>query len=157
MLVSRRTALMGLTAGAGALASPNVLRAQANLQLKCGNNMPATHPVNTRLQEAFKRIAERTSGKVQIQLFPNSQLGADDSMLGQLRAGGLEFHIQSGLVVSSLVPVAALNGVGFVDTFQPLCYAVRQWTVRSARISSTDFPRPTSWPSTRSGTTGFVR
>ena len=114
MALTRRTTLQALVAGAAMVGMPAIVRSQTKLELKCGNIMPAQHPVNLRLAEAFARISDRTHQQVQIQLFPSSQLGADDSMLGQLRSGALEFFIQSGLVVSSLVPLASLNGVGFI-------------------------------------------
>jgi tripartite ATP-independent transporter DctP family solute receptor len=34
-------------------------------------------------------------------------------MLSQLRSGGIDFFANSGLILSSLVPVAAINGIGF--------------------------------------------
>jgi tripartite ATP-independent transporter DctP family solute receptor len=114
MSISRRIAIKTLAGGAAAVAMPAIVPAQSPLDLKCGNIMPAQHPVNIRLAEALSRISERTNRQVNIKLFPSSQLGADDSMLSQLRSGALEFFIQSGLVTSSLVSVASLNGVGFI-------------------------------------------
>ena len=114
MLHNRRSTLKALLASSALIGMPAIVQSQTKLELKCGNIMPAQHPVNLRLAEAFTQIAEKTQQQVKIQLFPASQLGADDSMLGQLRSGALEFFIQSGLVVSSLVPLAALNGVGFI-------------------------------------------
>jgi tripartite ATP-independent transporter DctP family solute receptor len=46
-------------------------------------------------------------------VFPNNQLGSDTDMLSQLRSGALEFFTLSGLILSTLVPVASINGVGF--------------------------------------------
>jgi len=50
---------------------------------------------------------------VDIQIFPNSQLGSDTDTLGQLRAGAVEFFTLSGLILSTLVPSASINGIGF--------------------------------------------
>ena len=47
-------------------------------------------------------------------MFPNNQLGSDTDMLSQLRSGAIEFFTLSGLILSTLVPVASINGVGFV-------------------------------------------
>ena len=54
---------------------------------KFANNTPVTHPMNMRAQEAADRIKEATGGRVEIQLFPNNQLGSDTDMLSQLRSG----------------------------------------------------------------------
>jgi tripartite ATP-independent transporter DctP family solute receptor len=85
----------------------------AEFSYKYANNSPVSHPLTIRTNEAAKRIKEKTSGKVDIQVFPNNQLGSDTDMLSQLRSGALEFFTLSGLILSTLVPVASINGVGF--------------------------------------------
>jgi tripartite ATP-independent transporter DctP family solute receptor len=114
--VNRRR-LLGTTMAAGA-AFPlvSILSWPANaaeFSYKYANNSPVTHPLNIRTSEAAARVKEKTSGKVEIQVFPNNQLGSDTDMLSQLRSGALEFFTLSGLILSTLVPVASINGVGF--------------------------------------------
>lgn len=91
---------------------PRIARA-AEYSLKYGNNLPLTHPLNIRAQEAADRIAKESNGKVEIKIFPNNQLGGDTDMLAQVRSGGIEFFTPSALVIATLVPVAAINAVGF--------------------------------------------
>ncbi|MBV8576700.1 MAG: TRAP transporter substrate-binding protein [Acetobacteraceae bacterium] len=85
----------------------------AEFNYKQANNSPMSHPQTVRQQEAINRIKEATGGRLEIQLFPNNQLGSDTDMLSQLRSGALEFFTLSGLILSTLVPPAAINGVGF--------------------------------------------
>jgi tripartite ATP-independent transporter DctP family solute receptor len=85
----------------------------AEFSYKYANNSPVNHPLNIRTSEAAARVKEKTGGKVEIQVFPNNQLGSDTDMLSQLRSGALEFFTLSGLILSTLVPVASINGVGF--------------------------------------------
>jgi tripartite ATP-independent transporter DctP family solute receptor len=40
-------------------------------------------------------------------------LGSDTDTLSQLRSGGVEFFTLSGLILSTLVPAASINGMGF--------------------------------------------
>jgi len=80
---------------------------------KFANNLPASHPLNVRGGEAAARILEATGGRVEIRLFPNNQLGSDTDVLSQLRSGAVEFFTLSGLILSTLVPPAAINGIGF--------------------------------------------
>ena len=109
-MLNRRT----LLAAGGAIAAGTPLRARAaQFTYKLGNNLPLTHPLNIRLQEAIGRIREATKGAVEIQLFPNNQLGGDTDMLSQVRSGAIQFLPQSGLIFSSVVPVASINGIGF--------------------------------------------
>jgi tripartite ATP-independent transporter DctP family solute receptor len=114
----RRTFVAGATASA--VAAPLVLRATragaAEYQFKMANNTPETHPLTVRMREAAAAIAKETNGKVDIQVFPNSQLGSDTDSLSQLRSGALEFFSLSGLILATLVPAASINGVGFAWT-----------------------------------------
>ena len=85
----------------------------AEFSYKFANNLPPTHPLNIRSVEAMARILKATDGRVDIQVFPNNQLGSDTDVLSQLRSGAVEFFTLSGLILSTLVPAASINGVGF--------------------------------------------
>ena len=114
MMISRRRALQALSAvpAVGLLGMPQIARA-AEFSLKYGNNLPLTHPLNIRAQEAADRVAKESNGRVEITIFPNNQLGGDTDMLAQVRNGAINFFTPSALVVATLVPVAAINAVGF--------------------------------------------
>jgi tripartite ATP-independent transporter DctP family solute receptor len=108
----RFAALAGCTAVAAAL--PLRYAHAAEHTFKIGTNVPASHPLNVHLSKAIEQIKAETDGKVDIQLFPNNQLGADSDMLSQLRSGALEFFPLSGVnVLSTIIPSAAISGVGF--------------------------------------------
>ena len=114
MRMTRRTLVMG----AAALPLVSTIRfagAQtAEFNYKYANNLPLTHPMNVRAQEAMDNIREETGGRVQIQIFPNNQLGADTDMLSQVRSGGVQFFTLSPLILSTLVANASISGMGFV-------------------------------------------
>ena len=114
--ITRRKAVAGTAAliAAPALMLPRSARAAPEFTYKFGTNVPATHPLNVRAMEAAERILKETNGQVQINVFPNNQLGNDSDMLSQLRAGGLEFFTISGVnVLSQLVPISSMWGLGF--------------------------------------------
>ena len=112
--VSRRAVLRVLASApaVSVLGAPMIARA-AEIELRYGNNLPSSHPLNVRSQEAADRVKERTGGRVEIKIFPNNQLGGDTDMLSQVRSGGITFFTPSALVIATLVPVAAINAVGF--------------------------------------------
>jgi TRAP-type transport system periplasmic protein len=85
----------------------------AEFSWRYANNNVAQHPMNVRLREAVDRIREQSNGRVDIQVFPNSQLGGDTDMLSQLRTGAIQLFNLSGLILSTFVPLASINGVGF--------------------------------------------
>ena len=103
------------TAGAaGAVSSFGVLRlARAATAYKMASNLPNGHPMLLRLQAAADAMKKETNDEFSISFFPNSQLGGDLEVLTQLRAGAVQFYPLAGAQLSTLVPVASLNGVGF--------------------------------------------
>jgi TRAP-type transport system periplasmic protein len=111
---TRRKLLQGgVTATAlGFLGAMRHARA-AEFTYKFGNTLPPAHPVNVAAKKAAERILEESKGRLEIRVFPSSQLGADTDMLSQVRSGALEFYSQSGLVLANIVPVAGINGIGF--------------------------------------------
>ncbi len=114
MKFNRRSLVLG--ASAGVLASPFIRLRPANaaeFTMKLANNQPLEHPTNIRAAEAVKAIAEQSDGRVDVQVFPSNQLGADTDVLSQLRAGGVEFFLLSPVILSTLVPNASINGIGF--------------------------------------------
>jgi tripartite ATP-independent transporter DctP family solute receptor len=116
MSFSRRTLLKASAASAvlGGVGAPFVARAaQAEFTYKFANNLPDAHPLNIRAKEMSATIKTETQGRVDIQIFPNNQLGADTDVLSQLRSGGVEFFTMSGLILATLVPAASINGMGF--------------------------------------------
>ncbi len=59
------------------------------------------------------KAAQFTSGVLDVQVYPNNQLGGDTAVLGQLRCGAIQFCTLDGGILQSVVPVAAIQGVGF--------------------------------------------
>lgn len=113
-----RRALLG--AAAGALPFLGIRRAQAaEVTLRLSNNVPVSHPLNIRLREAAEAIDRETQGRVELRIFPSNQLGADTDVLSQVRAGAVQMMTISGLILSTLVPVASINGVGFAFSDYP--------------------------------------
>jgi TRAP-type transport system periplasmic protein len=116
MFLSRRAVLKGSGAAVvlGGLGAPWVARAQsAEFSYKYANNLPDSHPLNARAKEMAEAIKAETNGRFEVQIFPNNQLGSDTDMLSQIRSGGIEFFTLSGLILSTLVPAASINGIGF--------------------------------------------
>ena len=109
--ISRRTILAGTVALAGVgLISRRAHAAEFNL--KYGNDLPAAHPINKRAAEACDAIRSATNGRVDIQIFPNSQLGGSTDMLSQVRSGALDIFTV-GSPLANLIPVSAIPSIAF--------------------------------------------
>jgi len=113
--MTRRT-LLHTTGAAAGVATFGILTRRGDaveFVFRYANNNVVAHPMNVRLREAVERIKQESGGRMEIQLFPNSQLGGDTDMLSQLRTGAIQMFNLSGLILATYVPVAAINGIGF--------------------------------------------
>ena len=113
MKIARRD-LLGAASAAWASAVLNKpASAAAEFEFKLGVNTPDTHPLTLRLIEAAHAMGGQSSGRLNVTVFPNSQLGGDPEMLSQLRAGGIELLAAPSLTLSTLVPLSGLPSIGF--------------------------------------------
>src|SRR5262245_20012257 len=114
MTVNRRQYVQTL-AGSAVLAAGGrpAFGQAAEFTLKWANNISVTHPSTIPVKEAADKIKAETKGRVDIQVFPNNQLGGDTDMLSQVRSGAIDFFPLSGLILQTLVPVAGINGIAF--------------------------------------------
>ncbi|MFC0406907.1 TRAP transporter substrate-binding protein [Roseomonas elaeocarpi] len=113
VLMTRRG--LGAVLGAGVLCAPSLRRAQAQsakYRLRYGTAFPSDHPGVKRIQEAAAAINKDTGGQVDLQVYPNSQLGGEADMFTQTRSGALDFMSTSG-VNQTVVPVGGINAVAF--------------------------------------------
>jgi tripartite ATP-independent transporter DctP family solute receptor len=113
MKITRRDLLKSASAASAATLLGRPASAAAEFEFKLGANTPDTHPLTLRLIEAARAIGVQSSGRLNITVFPNSQLGGDPEMLSQLRAGGIELLAAPSLTLSTLVPLSGLPSVGF--------------------------------------------
>lgn len=112
--ITRRTLLATGSAASVALPFLNLRpAAAAEFTFKYGGIVPTDHPLTQGVTKAADAIREKSGGRLEIKIFPNSQLGSEMDMLSQLRSGALEFLTTSGLELASLVPGASISGVGF--------------------------------------------
>ena len=114
--VTRRKFMRTTAAAVGSVSLFGILTRRgdaAEFVYRYANNNVAAHPMNVRLREAVDKIKEESSGRLEVQVFPNSQLGGDTDMLSQLRTGAIQMFNLSGLILATYVPVASINGIGF--------------------------------------------
>lgn len=85
----------------------------AEFTWKYGSPAPVEHPLNIDAHKMFDEVKQATNGRFEVQIFPNSQLGGDTSLLTQLRSGAVQMLHFTGGIMASVVPLAAIDGVGF--------------------------------------------
>jgi tripartite ATP-independent transporter DctP family solute receptor len=81
--------------------------------LKLGHTTPVAHPFHVRMQEAAENIGKASNGRIELQVFPNGELGGDNDLISQTRSGAIDFCQPTGQILASLLPVTAINAIGF--------------------------------------------
>jgi tripartite ATP-independent transporter DctP family solute receptor len=113
MTITRREFLGAASAAWTTTVLSKPASAAAEFDLKLGVNTPDAHPLTVRLMEAARAIGAQSSGRLNVTVFPNSQLGGDPEMLSQVRAGGIELLAAPSMTLSTLVPLSGLPSLGF--------------------------------------------
>src|SRR6187402_555642 len=101
MLHSRRQTLAALATVAVALGLPATTRAQQR-KVRFGHQHPADSPIHKGLVKAAEVAAAKTGGRVQIDLFPSSQLGSAREMMTQVIDANLDFIIEGPGALATL-------------------------------------------------------
>ena len=111
-----------LTGAAAAFAGIGIVRSPARAaqyQYKFACNTTIDHPLTVRARQMWDAVKAETQGRLDVTLFPNSQLGGDTAMLAQLRSGAIQFLTLSGGILNTVVPVAGIQGVPFAFKTSP--------------------------------------
>ena len=117
---NRRQALGSLLKLAGAVPLLGLTQARAaEFTIKCGTTLSTDHPLTKGVMRAAEQVRKTTAGRVDIQVFPNSQLGSQTDMMSQLRSGALEMTAVSSVVLSTLTPLTAISGVAYAFADYP--------------------------------------
>lgn len=102
--VSRRTFAAGSAlAGAGVFMPAIGARAQANV-LRWGIQLPPSHPQVLMMERIAKEVKEKTSGRIDVQLFPNGQLGAGKDMMEAVSAGAQQMTTDGAAALGAFLP-----------------------------------------------------
>ncbi|EYS93216.1 ABC transporter substrate-binding protein [Cupriavidus sp. SK-4] len=113
LFTRREFSALAATGLALALPVRRGLAQNATIKLKYGTAFPADHPGTLRIREAAEGIRQDTGGKVDLQVYPNSQFGSEPDMISQTLAGAIDFMSTASTNLQTRVPAASINGVAF--------------------------------------------
>jgi tripartite ATP-independent transporter DctP family solute receptor len=111
MSITRKHFLLGGAAASVFAIRPS--RAARRTVIKFGLDLTGDHPTTVNATAAAKKIKDATNGEVEVQMFPNSQLGDDTHMLSNLRSGAMQMMAIGDNILATLVPTAAIDNIGF--------------------------------------------
>ena len=112
-LITRR-ALAGLAAAASLIGFTTGALAQEVKKLRIGWGTTLEGAGGTAVKKMAEVLKDKTGGRVELVLFPNSQLGGEVEMLSQIRSGNLDLGLIGSGVVSGLEPSIQVTILPFI-------------------------------------------
>lgn len=101
----------GIAAGTAALAAPSVLRAQAPVNIRFAHSLSTSEPAHLAAEYYARNVAERSGGRIRMQVFPSEQLGSGKDVNEMIRAGANVMNNTDPGYLADFVPdYAILNG-----------------------------------------------
>jgi len=92
--------------------------------LKCGTSTQPDHIYNKAVEKFAEIVKEKTSGEIEVQLFPAAQLGSERDMVEGLQLGSLEMTLTSTGPLGNFVPQVKLFNLPFLFKDRKSCYNV---------------------------------
>src|SRR3954471_15794545 len=112
-MLSRRSFI---AAGATTLMAPWVrpAGAQTRTVIRYADVLPANYPSVVAIEAAGKEITEKTSGRVELQVFAASQLGTQRDMIEALASNALQLYTDGAGTFGSWVPAISVLEAPYV-------------------------------------------
>ena len=102
--------------GAAAVAAFGILQAPARaaqFEYKSAHPQQVDTPLHVRQVQLWNAVARETNGRLVVRVFPAGQLGGQNAILSQTRLNAIQFVALLNSAYSDIVPVAAIDGLGF--------------------------------------------
>jgi tripartite ATP-independent transporter DctP family solute receptor len=91
---------------AGAKAEPTVL--------KLGSTITTTHPHMVAARKAGEWIKERTKGQIELQVFPDGQLGKEGDIFEGVMMGSIQMYLVAPAMVAKYYPAMAISDMAYM-------------------------------------------
>jgi TRAP-type transport system periplasmic protein len=96
--------LLGTVLAAGFSASSMA----AGTTIRWGESLAANHPQVMMAERVAKEVKEKTNGRIDIQVFPNSQLGSGKEMVEMVSSGAIQMVTEGAGAVSAFLPALSV-------------------------------------------------
>ena len=111
-MIRRQRFLRTALAGAPAWQTLRLPARAAQFVYRLGHPNPVELASSVRTVQMAEAIKAETNGRLDIQVYPNSQLGSSTSMMTQLRGGAIQFLELAMANASGIVPEGGIENVG---------------------------------------------
>lgn len=109
-----RSAVIAFLAAAISIVLPDIVLAQSKTALRIGHvlSLPS---ISGQGSTKLKEVAEKLSGgEIEIQIFPNGQLGGELEMVSQVRLGTLDMAMTGSGIVAAIEPTFSITELPFI-------------------------------------------
>ena len=93
--------------------------------LKLAHGLEVAHPVHKGMEFMAQRVAEKSEGKLQIEIYPAQQLGTDRQALELLQIGSLAMSKTSGAVMENFAPKIKVLSLPYIFKGREHAYRVQ--------------------------------
>ena len=108
--------------------------------LKLAHGLDTTHPVHAGMVYMKEKLAEKSDGKLQIEIYPSQQLGTERQALELLQIGSLAMTKTSGAVMENFAPKIKALSLPYVFRDRQHAYNVQDGKVgRELLLASEKF------------------
>ncbi len=101
--LNKRQFISGASAAVAGLACPTLLRAQP-VTVRWGESLAGSHPQVQMAERVAKEVKEKSGGRIDMQVFPNSQLGSGKDMIEAVSAGALQMTTDGAGALGAFLP-----------------------------------------------------
>lgn len=82
--------------------------------LRLGHGLDIQHPVHKAMEFMGERLAEKSGGKLNLQIYPSAQLGGERECLELLQIGSLDITKVSAAVLENFIPEYKVFGIPYI-------------------------------------------
>lgn len=82
--------------------------------LKLAHALDQAHPVHAALEHMAKRLSAISGGQLELQIFPNGQLGSETDSIEQVQRGALAMAKTSAATLEGFIPSMSLFGLPYL-------------------------------------------
>jgi tripartite ATP-independent transporter DctP family solute receptor len=101
--LNKRQLIQGAAALAASVAAPTLLRAQTTA-IRWGESLATNHPQVQMAERVAKEVKEKSGGRLDVQVFANSQLGSGKEMIESTSSGALQMTTDGAGALGAFLP-----------------------------------------------------
>ncbi|MFC2132802.1 TRAP transporter substrate-binding protein [Bacteroidota bacterium] len=112
LAISRFIVILILCSGLAGFNSCN--RGKKNHNIKLAHGLDVTHPVHKAMVFMARRVDELSEGKLEVQIYPNQQLGTERQCVELLQVGSIDMTKVSAAVMEGFSPVFKVLSLPYI-------------------------------------------